>query len=221
MLFRACVWDLDGTLLNTLPTILHYCNQSLAHFGFHSIVMEDCRDLCRLLISHFYHRLLELGGCPPQDIERLQPAIRDYDCASYLSDFMYLTEPYEGVRETLKALQDMGVQNAVLTNKPDALAHSLIERFFGGLMQACIGQTPKTISKPDPRSMDRVLEALGVQRSEILYVGDTDVDMQTTHNTGTAAAAACWGYQSIEQLLPYKPAYIVHAPRDLVSIFRR
>lgn len=221
MPFRACVWDLDGTLLNTLPTILHYCNQSLAHFGLHSIAMEDCRDLCRLPIAHFYHRLLELGGCPPQDVAWLQPAIRDYDCASYLKNFSHLTEPYAGVRETLEALKEMGVRNAVLTNKPDALAHSLIGQFFGDLMEACIGQTPETISKPDPRSMDRVLEVLAVERSEILYVGDTDVDMQTARNTGTAAAAACWGYQSIEQLLPYAPAYVVHAPRDLIAIFRR
>ena len=60
-----------------------------------------------------------------------------------------------------------------------------------------------------------------MQRSEILYVGDTDVDMQTARNTGTAAAAACWGYQSIEQLMPYAPAHVVRAPRDLIEIFRR
>ena len=131
---------------NTLPTILYYCNQSLAHFGLHSIAMEDCRDLCRLPISHFYHRLLRLSGRPEQDVERLQPAIRDYDCASYLKDFSHLTEPYEGIRETLEALRDMGIKNAVLTNKPDALAHSLTRQFFGGLMEACIGQTPQTIS---------------------------------------------------------------------------
>lgn len=221
MPYRACVWDMDGTLLNTLPTILYYCNQSLAHFGLHSIAMEDCRDLCRLPISHFYHRLLRLSGCPEQDVERLQPAIRDYDCASYLKDFSHLTEPYEGIRETLEALRDMGIKNAVLTNKPDALAHSLTRQFFGGLMEACIGQTPQTISKPDPRSMDRVLDTLHVQCSEILYVGDTDIDMQTAHNSGAAAAAACWGYQSIEQLMPYSPEHVIHALGDLIEIFRR
>ena len=62
--FRACVWDLDGTLLYTLPTIHHYCNQSLRHFGFHDITLDECRDLCRLSIAEFYHKLLKLGGCP-------------------------------------------------------------------------------------------------------------------------------------------------------------
>ena len=94
--FRACVWDLDGTLLYTLPTIHHYCNQSLRHFGFHDITLDECRDLCRLSIAEFYHKLLKLGGCPPDRVAALQPAIRDYDCAAYLSDFTYLTQPYAG-----------------------------------------------------------------------------------------------------------------------------
>ena len=73
--FRACVWDLDGTLLYTLPTIHHYCNQSLRHFGFHDITLDECRDLCRLSIAEFYHKLLKLGGCPPDRVAALQPLL--------------------------------------------------------------------------------------------------------------------------------------------------
>ena len=156
--FRACVWDLDGTLLYTLPTIHHYCNQSLRHFGFHDITLDECRDLCRLSIAEFYHKLLKLGGCPPDRVAALQPAIRDYDCAAYLSDFTYLTQPYAGVCETLAELNRRGIKNAVLTNKPNAVACALIDRFFGDAMELCVGQTPETISKPDPHSMDPVLE---------------------------------------------------------------
>ena len=90
--FRACVWDLDGTLLYTLPTIHHYCNQSLRHFGFHDITLDECRDLCRLSIAEFYHKLLKLGGCPPDRVAALQPAIRDYDCAGVPQRF-HLSHP--------------------------------------------------------------------------------------------------------------------------------
>ncbi len=219
MTFRACIWDLDGTLLYTLPTIHHYCNHTLAHFGFRGISVDACRDLCRLSIAHFYHRLLSLGGCPAEEIERLQPAVRDYDCASYLSDVSYLTEPYDGVVETLQALHDKGVKNAVLTNKPNTVACALTERFFSGLMDACIGQTPDSISKPDPRSMDGVLKALNVRQDEVLYVGDTDVDMETAQNTGVSAAAAAWGYQPAEMLAPYRPLYLISDPRELIPVF--
>ena len=83
---------------------------------------------------------------------------------------MCIRDRYEGIRETLEALRDMGIKNAVLTNKPDALAHSLTRQFFGGLMEACIGQTPQTISKPDPRSMDRVLDTLHVQCLSLIHI---------------------------------------------------
>lgn len=86
-------------------------------------------------------------------------------------------------------------------------------------MELCVGQTPETISKPDPHSMDPVLEQLGIPREQILYVGDTDVDMQTARNTQTAAAAAAWGYQPLEMLLPYHPEFIVRRPEQLLTIF--
>ena len=86
-------------------------------------------------------------------------------------------------------------------------------------MELCVGQTPETISKPDPYSMDPVLERLGIPREQILYVGDTDVDMQTARNTQTAAAAAAWGYQPLEMLLPYHPEFIVRRPKQLLTIF--
>ncbi|MBS6547218.1 MAG: HAD family hydrolase [Butyricicoccus pullicaecorum] len=219
MRFRACIWDLDGTLFYTLPTIHYYCNQSLAHFGFHSVTLDDCRSLCRLSIAQFYHRLLELGGCPPEDVAQLQPLIRDYDCACYLKNFTYLTEPYDGIRETLTALHEKGIKNGILTNKPNPLSQSLAERFFGDLIDLCIGQTPESISKPDSRSMDETLAVLGVSRAEVLYVGDTDVDMQTARNTGVAAAAVTWGYQPADMLLPYHPEFVVEHPTELIPLF--
>ncbi len=175
--------------------------------------------MCRLSIAQFYHRLLELGGCPPEDVAQLQPLIRDYDCACYLKNFTYLTKPYDGIRETLTALHEKGIKNGILTNKPNPLAQSLAERFFGDLIDLCIGQTPESISKPDSRSMDETLAVLGVSRAEVLYVGDTDVDMQTARNTGVAAAAVTWGYQPADMLLPYHPEFVVEHPTELIPLF--
>ena len=217
--FTACVWDLDGTLLYTLPTVHHYCNQSLRHLGFHDVSMDDCRDLCRLPIAEFYPKPLKLGGCSAERIPALLPEIREYDYAAYLSDFTYLTKPYAGICETLEELNCRGIKNAVLTNKFNDVARPLIEHFFGDLIALCVGQTPETISKPDPHSMNPVLEQLGIPREQILYVGDTDVDMQTARNTQTAAAAAAWGYQPLEMLLPYHPEFIVRKPEQLLTIF--
>ena len=84
-------------------------------------------------------------------------------------------------------------------------------------MELCVGQTPETISKPDPYSMDPVLERLGIPREQILYVGDTDVDMQTARNTQTAAAAAAWGYQPLETLKTGSPDVLIDAPADILQ----
>lgn len=219
--FRACIFDLDGTLLYTLPTIHHYCNASLSHFHLHSITITECQELCRLSISHFYQRLLLLGGCPPDKVHELQPQIRDYDCAAYLKDFTYLTEPYPGMTETLQALRRQGMLAGVLTNKPHAIANSLVRHFFGDLVSVCIGQTPNTISKPDPRCMDEILIRLSCEKDDLVYIGDTDVDMETAQNTGVTAIAAAWGYQPLTSLLPYHPAFIAQQPTDILQFLNQ
>lgn len=218
MRVRACVWDLDGTLLYTLPTVHYYCNRSLKHFGLHEITIAETMALCRMSIQHFYHELLRLGGCPEQDIARLQPQIHEYDCAAYLKDAAFLTYPYDGIVHTLDALSARGIQHAVLTNKPSALAVSLIHHFFENRIPICIGQTLDSISKPHPHCMNGIFKALSCAKEEILYIGDTDVDMETACNTGVAAAAALWGYQPDQVLLSYKPQFALHTAEALLTL---
>lgn len=217
--FKGCIFDLDGTLLYTLPTIHHYCNRSLAHFGFHSITLQECQDLCRLSIANFYQRLLLLGGCPSDEVKSLHPLIRDYDCEWYLQDFAYLTEPYEGIAKTLQILRKRGIRTGVLTNKPNEIAQSLIRTFFGELIEICVGQTPDSIPKPEPRSMDRILQGLALSRDELAYVGDTDVDMRTAINAGAFAVAAAWGYQPRQTLAAFHPGFIADKPQDILTLF--
>ncbi|MGE4548757.1 MAG: HAD family hydrolase [Intestinibacillus sp.] len=217
--FKGCIFDLDGTLLYTLPTIHYYCNRSLAHFGLHSITLQECQDLCRLSIAHFYQRLLQLGGCPEDAVPSLHPLIRDYDCESYLQDFTYLTEPYPGISETLRTLRARGIRTGVLTNKPNEIAQSLVRSFFSELIEVCVGQTPESISKPDPRSMDGICQGLSLSSGELVYVGDTDVDMRTAINTGTFAVAAAWGYQPRQTLEAFRPGFIADAPQDILTLF--
>lgn len=216
---RGCVFDLDGTLVNTLPTVHHYCNLSLAHFGFCSIAEDECRKLCRLPIASFYHRLLQLGGCPEERIEELAPEIRDYDLAIYLKDFQYLTRPYPAIPGLLRELRERRAVLAVLTNKPAPVAESLMESLFPGMFAIVRGQTPETISKPDPRSLWNLLDDLGLAREECVYVGDTDVDMETARAAGILSAAATWGFQERELLLSFRPGFVADDPMDLLTLF--
>lgn len=216
---RGCVFDLDGTLVNTLPTVHYFCNQSLAHFGLSPIPEDECRKLCRLPIATFYHRLLELGGCPKERVEALSAPIRDYDLSIYLKNYRYLTQPYPGITELLRELRSRGAVTAVLTNKPAPVAESLMADLFPGMFDLVRGQTPDTISKPDPRSLWDLLHDLKVEREECVYVGDTDVDMKTASSAGVLAAAATWGFQEREILLSFQPGFVADHPMDLLTLF--
>lgn len=219
-MLTGCIFDLDGTLVDTLPTVHYYCNRTLTHFGLGEVTLDQCRSLCRLSIAEFYPGLLRYGGCPEDRIEALREPIRQYDLEGYLQDIHYLTKPYPGIEDTLRRLRAAGVVTAALTNKPAPLAESLLTSLFPGLLDAIAGQTPDSISKPDPRSLTNLLDRLGLKVDQALYVGDTDVDMRTAQNAGAAACAVTWGYQTREELQAFHPDYIVDTPNALCSIFQ-
>lgn len=218
-MFKACIFDLDGTVINTLPTVHHYCNISLSNFGFTSISEKECRNLCRLPIGEFYHELLRLGGCPESEVSSIAPKIRDFDLMCYSKAPFIFSYPYQGVTELLVKLKDAGIVLGVLTNKPDTLAQTLISSFYTNLFDRVMGQTPTTISKPDPRCLTNFIETLNLKKENCLYVGDSDIDMITAKDAKVPVAAATWGFQSREHLLEYKPEYIASDPLELLKIF--
>lgn len=217
-MFRACIFDLDGTLADTLPTVHHYCNLSLAHFGLGEVTLEQCQGLCRLSAAEFYSRLLRMGGCPEDRVEELREPIRAYDLSIYMKDFRSLTEPFPGVEELLRRLKERGVISAVLTNKPAPLAAALMADLFPGLLTLVAGQVPGSIAKPDPRSLTGLIERLRLEREECLYIGDTDVDMITAINADVPKCAVTWGYQGPQELAAYSPEYTVDTPGELWEI---
>ncbi|WP_411677477.1 HAD family hydrolase [Caproicibacter sp.] len=218
-MFRACIFDLDGTLLDTLPTLCRCCNASLAHFSLSPVSAEQCRGLCRLPIAEFYPRLLQLGGCPDDRSAELVEPIRQYDLEIYLKDPCAQTSPFPGIPELLRELRRRGTATAVLTNKPAPLAEQVVSSFFPGLLNSVAGQTPDTISKPDPRSLLHLIQSLSLSREECLFVGDTDVDMRTARAAGVPLAAVAWGYQDPRSLSAYEPDWIVRSPEELLPLF--
>lgn len=216
---RSCIFDLDGTLINTLPTVHYYCNRSLQHFGLRSISEPECQNLCRLPISSFYRELLSLGGCPKKQIEELAVSIQNYDIAEYLKNFLYLSQPYAGIQDMLQGLLEKNVVTAVLTNKPADIATSLIAEMFPRCFKTVRGQTMETISKPDPRSLWNLLDDLGLEQEECVYVGDSDVDMDTGIAAGVTTVGVTWGFQSLQVISSRSPDYIVNHPKDLLSLF--
>ena len=218
-MYKACIFDLDGTLLYTLPTIVHYNNRALKKFGFNEISIDKCKQLCRLPYKEFYENLLLFGGCPEQDVKKYRDAVGSYDQKIYMEDILYLTEPYPGTIRLLEALKVKDIKLAVLTNKPDQIAKSVIGATFDGIFDFCVGQTPTNIPKPDPRSLWNVIEGLSLTREECVYVGDTDIDLITAKEAGVFSIAASWGYQPAYVLQEYEPGAIISQPEEILKYF--
>lgn len=217
--YKACILDLDGTVVNTLYTVLHYCNRTLHHFGFQDITEDSCRNLCRLPIGEFYHELLRLGGCPESQVPQLAPAVRDFDIAAYSQDPTPMSLPYDGMEALLSELRHKGIVLGILTNKPHGIASALIDKLLPGLFHSVRGQTPDTISKPDPRALLDYIAFLGLEKADCLYVGDTDVDMKTAKAAQVDVAAVTWGFQPKVKLLGFDPEFIVDNPKQLLELY--
>ena len=217
--YKACIFDMDGTVLNTLDTIAWYCNETLKHFGFPQNPVEDYKEFAGNGAKELVHRMLAASG---RDTEENFEAVYPYYTALYETDASYLTTPYEGIPELLAALRERGVRAAVLTNKPNGAAQLVRnEMFLPGDFALCVGQTDEMPVKPAPDGALYIAEKLGVSPADCLYVGDTWVDMETGRNAGMDTAGVLWGFRGEDELRRHGAKYIIKTPAELINIIEK
>nr|DAW43310.1 MAG TPA: putative phosphatase [Caudoviricetes sp.] len=153
-------------------------------------------------------------GTPEAEIDA---ALDDFK-AYYAAHIHDRTVPYDGIPQLLTALKKRGIQVAVLSNKIDSASQQLIEYFFPGKTDVVFGEHVGVPRKPDPTSCRMVMQQLGVQPEQVLYVGDSGTDMQTAKNAGLYAVGVTWGFRSKEVLLEYGADVLVHRPEQILQI---
>ena len=213
-MIRACIFDLDGTLSNTLTTIAYYGNKTLNKFGLASIPEERYRYLvgngAKILVERM---ITEVGG----DLSRLEEIFLDYT-QSYEEEPLYLTKPYDGIVELLSALREQGVYTAVLSNKPHAPTCAVVEALFGKDAFDCYyGQREGVAIKPDPVAVFEIMDELGVKAEECLFIGDTAVDIRTGKNAKTKAVGVLWGFRDRDELLENGADILLEHPMQLLD----
>ena len=218
MKYKMCVWDLDGTLLNTLYTLHYYDNLALVKYNFNPITIEESKDLIKHSIEDYYSILLELGKCPKDKIPNIVDEFTKYDLGLYLNDFIYKTEEFPEIREVINYFNNHGVINAVLTNKPDHIAKRLVKEFYNDDIKYVFGQSNNT-PKPHKGCVDELIKASNIKEDEMIIVGDTEVDILTATNNNIKSVAVKWGYQKLDVLKSYNPTYIIDTPKELIKIF--
>ena len=213
-MFEAVIFDLDGTLLNTLDDLADSANHVLLEHGFSTYPTEKYKTF--------------VGNGIPKLIERVLPDGVSKDIfEETLSEFKVYygehkndkTAPYDGITEMLVKLKERGVKLCVLSNKQHEIAREVIKYYFGDdLFDIVMGKAEQFPTKPDPASCNYVISKLNIPKSNILYAGDSNVDMITASNAGLVKCGVSWGFRSVEELTIAGADYIAHEPGDIVKI---
>lgn len=209
----AILFDLDGTLLDSLKDLADAVNHALAVQGLPLRSLEEIRAF----VGSGVRKLVERSaGFGPDDTRyaHLFENFRSY-YAVHCGD---ATAPYPGIPELLRGLKARGFRLAVVSNKQDPEVRALVERHFPGIFTAVAGERPGVPRKPAPAPVMNVLAELGTDRSRALYVGDSDVDARTAANAGVELAAVTWGYRTVEQLRKAGASRFIDTPEQLLGI---
>ena len=212
MVYRAAVFDLDGTLLNTLADLADSGNELLASYG----MAPHPEPAFRYFVGNGSRKLMEriLPGKSPEQIDE---ALARYK-AIYEKHLTAKTTPYAGIAETLSALKVRGVRMAVCTNKHISAAETLIRKYFpADTFDTFEGDRPGVPRKPDPAHVRIVLEKMGVMPEETVYLGDSGVDMQTAVNAGALPVGVLWGFREKDELMENGAQILLSKPSELLE----
>lgn len=216
MNIKAVIWDLDGTLLNTLDDLAASVNAALAMNGMPLRSTQEVRAFVGNGIRNLMIRAVPGGEANLAFDKALEDFIRHYGAHS-----RDRTRPYDGILEMLDKLSAAGVKHAIVSNKIDFAVKALSRAYFGERMCAAIGDDPSRARKPAPDSVLAAMREMGVTAQETVYVGDSDVDVLTARNAGVPCVAVLWGFRDEACLRAAGAGRLAHTPDELREIIGR
>lgn len=220
-MIKACIFDLDGTLLKTQASIARAVNRTLNHFGLPSMPVKNFNYYAGDGLDNSLKRALKDAGDP--DLKFFQegsPMAHQFFSEAPL----YQVKPYPHIEEALLGLKKRGLACAVLSNKPDRQVREVIDHFFGRdlmgreIFEHLQGASKEIPIKPDPKGALQTAAVLGVKPDEVLYFGDTNTDMETAHNAGFFAVGVSWGFRPRAELEAYRADRIIDDPLDILQL---
>ncbi len=212
---KCVIFDLDGTLLNTIYTINYYLDLALKRNGLGKIEKDKCATFVGDGAVKLVERALDsLGVNNPEVFDKV---FADYN-ALYDAAPDYLTEIYDGIPLMLDTLKKRGIALAVLSNKPDFATKATVEKFFSGTFTIVRGSKQGVPLKPAPDALYSIISELGFTPADVAYIGDSQQDIQTAKNAGVALGISVdWGFRSHTQLADSGAVLIINTPSDVVN----
>lgn len=212
---KACIFDLDGTLTNTLESMTYSVNLTLEEMGLSKIT----KDQCRLFVGNGARVLMEksLKAAGDTDASRIEEGMEIYG-RIFDRNCTYHVTPYEGIPEMLKALKDKGIHLAVLSNKPDRQTVKVVKAIFGEeLFDYAQGQKDGIRRKPEPDGVWYLMKQMHVSKEECLYIGDSEVDAATGRNAGLKTIGVLWGFRDRKTLETAGADDLIDRPDELLQ----
>lgn len=210
---RLIIFDLDGTLLDSLGDLAEATNYALREFGFPEHEWESYRYFVGDGVSRLVERALPEEERSADMVAAVSSVFEHY----YLKHKMDRTCPYAGIVELLDKLRERGVLLAVASNKFDAATQVLVSDYFGeGRFAFVVGQRSGVPTKPAPDIVDHILDCSGISRDEVVYVGDSGVDMQTAANVGVYGVGVTWGFRTVDELWENGARFVAKSPAEIL-----
>ncbi len=211
--YDTVVFDLDGTLLNTLDDLADSVNYAMHKYGF------PCRELdeVRNFVGNGVGRLMELSIPDGLNNPQYEKCLADFR-SHYSGNMQNRTAAYEGINELLAELKEKGYKLAIVSNKFDKAVKGLNKVYFEDYIKVAIGESEDIRRKPAPDTVFQALEELGSTTSSVIYVGDSEVDVKTAKNSGIVCVGVTWGFRGREVLKREGADFIIDKPRELLRI---
>ena len=210
--YKTYIFDLDGTLLDTLNDLHASCNYALRTHGMPERSLEEVRQFVGNGVKKLMERAIPNGLENPLFEETLQ-TFRQH----YLLHNLDTTLPYPGIMEMLQQMKAQGKRIAVVSNKFYAATQDLCKHFFGDTIQVAIGEREDIKKKPAPDTVLEALRQLQVTRQDAVYVGDSEVDVETARNSGIPCISVLWGFRSKSFLLSHGATTFIETPNELTN----
>ncbi|MBC8589479.1 HAD family hydrolase [Paratissierella segnis] len=215
--YKGIIFDLDGTLLNTIEDISDSVNEVLRVFN----CPEHNYDDYKLKLGSGFKSLLENSFPEGTDEETILKGL-DLFVKIYDKKFKNKTKPYEGISELLYELNKLGIKIGVNSNKRNDYTNELIKKFFEDISFVDIfGEREGIPKKPDPTTVLEISKHMELSLSEIVYIGDSKIDMMTATNAHIDSIGVLWGFRSLDELVKYNATYIVSEPKEILDIISK
>lgn len=213
MKYMIAIFDLDGTILNTLEDLADSTNYALKTCGYPERTMDEVRQF----VGNGIRKLMERAvpeGTPVEEIDRVHETFT----AHYKVHCADKTRPYDGIMELLQNLKKDGCKLAVVSNKADYGVQELCKQYFDGVFDFAVGEREGIRKKPAPDSVNEVLKTLGCSRDRAVYIGDSDVDIQTAANAQMDHIIVDWGFRDVPFLIAKGAKVLVEKPEEILEI---